>query len=84
MTQYIGKTWHSSPLIRDALEERPAEDVSVIRCDGCGSHTYYNDGSHCHCEHCGRSLHHMLDDEAGEVLTVADLIDAEAEDEANP
>ena len=83
MSKYIGKTWQYSPMIREALREREPSEVSVVICDGCGSQTYYNDGSHCSCEHCGRSLHHLVEDD-GDIMTVADLIDAMAEGDDGP
>lgn len=68
--------WFDSPLIREAMKERPPEDISVIGCDRCGSISYYNDGSHASCDHCNAGLDHLLD----EAITLADHFDHLDED----
>jgi hypothetical protein len=68
----LNKTWQDSPMIRAALRERPADDIYVVECDGCGSITYYNQGSHCTCEHCDRSLDHLIDSDWDYLTTLAD------------
>jgi hypothetical protein len=72
-------TWRDSPMIREALRERPPGDIAVVICDECGAPTYYNEGSHCTCEHCGADLTGLTEGDAAEILTLADLLDAEAE-----
>ena len=52
-------------------------DISLITCDGCGSVTYYNPGSHCSCEHCDANLDHLIGEDGGEVITLQDVWDAE-------
>lgn len=79
MSEYLGRSWLDSPLIRAALRERDPDDIAVVECDGCGSVTYYNQGSHCTCEHCGRSLDHLIGGESCEVLTLADVWEAAAD-----
>ncbi len=66
--------WSESPGIKDALKDgRSADDICVVVCTRCGSVTYYNQGSHCDCEHCGANLDHLLDEDTGEITTLDDL-----------
>jgi hypothetical protein len=78
------KSWRESPMIRAALEERAPDGISVVHCARCGSATYYNDGSHCSCEHCNLDMDVDRLIEAGEVLTLADVFEAEADDPCLP
>jgi hypothetical protein len=74
--EWLGKKWDESPMIRAALRGRPPEEVSVVHCDSCGSATYYNDGSHCTCEHCGRGLDHLIGEDSDR-YTMADVFEGE-------
>lgn len=77
--EYLLKPWTESPLIAEALRDgRQPQDISVVTCDQCASVAYYNDGSHCACEHCGANLDHLLDEDSGEVSTLDDLMEMEA------
>ena len=64
--------WEDSPSIREALKTRHPSDIALVHCDRCGSITYYNQGSHCTCEHCDASLDHLLDSDLGMVTTLDD------------
>jgi hypothetical protein len=76
--------WQDSPLIREALRDgRQPDDICFVFCDRCDSVTYYDQGSHCTCEWCEANLDHLLNADAGEVITLADLWDAPADDEAD-
>lgn len=79
MSEYLGKGWMDSPLVIEALETRDPGDICVVECDGCGSVTYYNEGSHCTCEHCGRSLDHLIDSDWDYVLTLDDVMEMAAD-----
>jgi hypothetical protein len=75
--EFLLKPWTESALIAEALKDgREPEDISVVNCDQCASTTYYNDGSHCACEHCGANLDHLVDGDDREVTSLADHIDA--------
>jgi hypothetical protein len=43
-------------------EGRWVDDIWVIRCDGCGTWSYYNQGSHAECRTCERDLTDLIDD----------------------
>jgi uncharacterized OB-fold protein len=81
MSRWKRRGWQDSPMVRQALQEREPDDIAVVTCDGCGSVTYYNQGSHCTCEHCDRSLDHLLID--GEVTTLADHWNAWPDEEGS-
>jgi hypothetical protein len=70
--------WQKNPMIRAALKERHPRDIAIVWCDQCGSPAYYNEGSHCSCQSCEASLDHKLDADDGEVLTLDDVMEAEA------
>jgi uncharacterized OB-fold protein len=71
------KPWTESALIAEALKDgREPRDIAIVRCDRCGSITYYNEGSHCSCEHCGANLDHLTDPDTGEVTTLDDHLEA--------
>jgi hypothetical protein len=72
MTDYL-----KDPAVTDALKERPAYDVCLILCPQCGLYSYYNQGSHAGCFHCGKDLTRFLDDDsfADNICTVQDMID---------
>jgi hypothetical protein len=75
--EFLLKPWTESALIAEALKDgREPEDISVVNCDQCASVTYYNDGSHCACEHCGANLDHLVNGDDREVTSLADHIDA--------
>jgi hypothetical protein len=74
--------WQDSPLIRAAMREgRRPDDICIVSCDRCGSVVYYNQGSHCACEWCEANLDHLIDPDAGQVLTLADHLDALADED---
>jgi hypothetical protein len=80
MSEYTFHGWHDSPGIAQALRDgREPSDIAVVVCDRCGSAAYYNQGSHCACEHCDRCLNHLLDSDTGDVTTLDDLWSADAE-----
>jgi hypothetical protein len=82
VTGFTFHGWHESPLIRAAVRDgRQPDDIAVVACDRCGSISYCNQGSHCACEWCAASLDHLTDPDAGEVITLADHIDALADEE---
>jgi hypothetical protein len=72
--------WTDSPMIREALKERPPEEISILHCDRCGSVAYYNDGSHATCVHCDADLDHLIDD----AITLADHFEAMADEDEFP
>jgi hypothetical protein len=83
--EYLLKPWTESALIAEALKDgRQPCDISVVTCDQCASVVYYNDGSHCACEHCGANLDHLLDEDSGDVTTLDDLMEAEASGDGMP
>jgi hypothetical protein len=77
------------PNVKSALRcRRPAADIHLIQCPGCGNLVYYNDGSHftCSVEGCNGSydsegIDRLL--EAGEVISLDDWSAAAAEAEAS-
>ncbi len=78
--KYTFHGWQDSHGIAEAIRAgRDPSDIAVVVCYHCGSVTYYNQGSHCTCEHCDASLDHLLDSDTGEVTTLDDLMTAEAE-----
>jgi hypothetical protein len=79
MGKLLLKGWRDAPLIRAALKERSADDIATIDCDRCGSVTYYNQGSHCICEHCNADLT-WLTDQDNIVIMLDDRIDAESDE----
>lgn len=67
----------TSPMIKMALKAgRPPSDVMVVFCDHCLKWTYYNQGSHCYCEHCNANLYYLIDSDSGDVTTLDDVWDA--------
>jgi hypothetical protein len=66
----------SSPMIIEALKERGPDEVCVLWCTVCTKLTYYNQGSHCTCEHCDADLTDLTDGDADEVLTLDGVWDS--------
>ncbi len=58
----------NSPLINEALKSRGADDIWVVVCDACHRLTYYNQGSHCYCEHCDTDLMALIEDDQVQTL----------------
>jgi uncharacterized Zn ribbon protein len=50
-------------MVRQALRDRPARDVSLMSCPKCNRHGYYNDGSHFYCRHCDVSFDALTENE---------------------
>ena len=69
----------TSPMIAEALKERPPSDIAVVWCDHCAKIVYCSQGSHCYCEHCGANLDHLIDPDTGDVTTLDDAWDAAIE-----
>jgi ribosomal protein L37E len=56
-----GTDWQGGPeddpnVVEALRQGRDANDIMVITCSDCGWVSYYNEGSHCGCRHCGRDL----------------------------
>ena len=82
MMDFPSHGWHESTLIREAMRDgRGPDDICIVFCDRCNSVVYYNQGSHCSCEWCEANLDHLIDDDVGGVLTLADHFDALADEE---
>lgn len=52
------------PAVRQALKERPAWDIAVLRCPDCNQLGYYNEGSSFSCRFCDRLFYVGEDDES--------------------
>lgn len=55
-------------VIERLREGRSADDIYLIQCPRCGSHSYYNQGSHCGCKACDQDLSDLTD----EAITLSD------------
>ena len=70
------------PMVKEALADgRTPDDIYVIYCPRCGKQSYYNQGSHFNCRHCGTSFEVVGEGEsmpgvptvqADEAITLAD------------
>ena len=49
-------------VIAALTEGRHADDIWLIDCPDCGVPSYWNQGSHCTCRECGRSISAYSDD----------------------
>jgi len=70
----------SDPMVKEALKERPPEQIAVMMCPDCSGWGYYNEGSHFTCRFC--DLTFMIDDLDGwqsDFVWLADF-----EEEKNP
>lgn len=55
-----------------AIEEgRHADDILLVECPWCGTHSYWNQGSHANCRSCERDLLAQTD----EAITLEDYWD---------
>ena len=53
----------ADPQIAEALKTRDPRDVLVMSCPVCHELSYYNEGSHFSCAHCGRGFDALTEDE---------------------
>jgi hypothetical protein len=51
MSEIKDDIWQD-PMVKEALQERPAEDIAVLNCPDCCKLGYYNQGSHFTCRFC--------------------------------
>lgn len=75
--------WKSRAVV-EALKSRPADDIWVMDCPCCGTTSYYNQGSHFTCRHCGRTFYCLSEGEESDgrptvncddARTLADTVD---------